>query len=185
MGERDNSRGGRCGVNQLGGHYANGRPLPNETRWRILQLALLGHRPCDISRLLLVSHGCILNLFFRAIGGSKPRVSTPAVIRSIQMYKKYNPGIFAWEIRARLLRDRICSITHLPSISSINRILRASSFHTFPTIKKMKINKKVESEKEICSDKVLSIKEENYNQEEKMNKVTKKGSKFVRHQDQE
>ncbi|KAB7495693.1 Paired box protein Pax-9, partial [Armadillidium nasatum] len=159
--------------------------------WRILQLALLGHRPCDISRLLLVSHGCVSKILSRfsetgsilpgAIGGSKPRVSTPAVIRSIQMYKKYNPGIFAWEIRARLLRDRICSITHLPSISSINRILRASSFHTFPTIKKIKINKNVESEKEICSD--LSIKEENYNQEEKMNKIARKGSKFIRHQD--
>ncbi|KAK7082672.1 hypothetical protein SK128_004538 [Halocaridina rubra] len=52
------ARGGRCGINQLGGHYANGRPLPPMTRWRILQLALMGYRPCDISRHLLVSHGC-------------------------------------------------------------------------------------------------------------------------------
>lgn len=61
----DEISGGRCGVNQLGGQYANGRPLPSSTRWRILQLALLGHRPCDISRLLLVSHGCVSKILTR------------------------------------------------------------------------------------------------------------------------
>lgn len=55
-------------------------------------------------------------------------MSTPTVVKSIRNYKRRNPGIFAWEIRVRLLRDGICSVTHLPSISSINRILRASSF---------------------------------------------------------
>ena len=56
---------GRCGINQLGGHYANGRPLPAITRWRILHLALLGYRPCDISRYLLVSHGCVSKILSR------------------------------------------------------------------------------------------------------------------------
>ncbi|KAG7175051.1 Paired box protein Pax-1-like, partial [Homarus americanus] len=59
-------------------------------------------------------------------GGSKPRVSTPGVVASIREYKRLNPGMFAWEIRSRLARDGICPHAHLPSISSINRILRAT-----------------------------------------------------------
>ena len=47
-------------------------------------------------------------------------------MRSIRAYKGKNPGIFAWEIRAKLFQDGICSVSHLPSISSINRILRSS-----------------------------------------------------------
>ncbi|XP_009700440.1 PREDICTED: paired box protein Pax-9-like, partial [Cariama cristata] len=46
-------------VNQLGGVFVNGRPLPNAIRLRIVELAQLGIRPCDISRQLRVSHGCV------------------------------------------------------------------------------------------------------------------------------
>ena len=66
------------------------------------------------------------DFFLSTLGGSKPRVSTPAVVRSIQMYKRKNPGIFAWEIRSKLFQDGVCSVSHLPSISSINRILRST-----------------------------------------------------------
>ncbi|XP_035764792.1 paired box protein Pax-1 [Neolamprologus brichardi] len=48
-------------VNQLGGVFVNGRPLPNPVRLRIVELAQLGMRPCDISRQLRVSHGCVLH----------------------------------------------------------------------------------------------------------------------------
>jgi len=48
---------GQAGVNQLGGVFVNGRPLPDCVRRRIVDLALCGVRPCDISRQLLVSHG--------------------------------------------------------------------------------------------------------------------------------
>lgn len=48
---------GQAGVNQLGGVFVNGRPLPDCVRKRIVELALMGVRPCDISRQLLVSHG--------------------------------------------------------------------------------------------------------------------------------
>lgn len=76
-------------VNQLGGVFVNGRPLPTNVRLRIVELAQLGIRPCDISRQLRVSHGCVSKILARfnetgsiqpgAIGGSKPRVTTPKV----------------------------------------------------------------------------------------------------------
>ena len=47
------------GVNQLGGSFVNGRPLPDEIRKLIVELAGKGTRPCDISKKLKVSHGCV------------------------------------------------------------------------------------------------------------------------------
>ncbi|XP_032399727.1 paired box protein Pax-1 isoform X4 [Etheostoma spectabile] len=121
-------------VNQLGGMFVNGRPLPGPVRLRIVELAQLGMRPCDISRQLRVSHGCVSKILARyndtgsilpgAIGGSKPRVTTPAVVRSIGDYKQGDPGMFAWEIRDRLLSDGVCDKYNVPSVSSISRILR-------------------------------------------------------------
>jgi hypothetical protein len=49
----------RTGTNQLGGAYANGRPLPETIRQRIVRLADDGVKPCEISRRLCVSHGCV------------------------------------------------------------------------------------------------------------------------------
>lgn len=76
-------------VNQLGGYFVNGRPLPNNIRLSIIDMAKVGVRPCDISRRLKVSHGCVSKILARfnetgsflpgAIGGSKPRVTTPKV----------------------------------------------------------------------------------------------------------
>lgn len=112
----------------------NGRPLPNAVRLRIVELAQLGIRPCDISRQLRVSHGCVSKILARyhetgsilpgAIGGSKPRVTTPKVVAYIKELKQKDPGIFAWEIRDRLLSDGVCDKYNVPSVSSISRILR-------------------------------------------------------------
>uniref|UniRef100_A0A8C9T8U8 Paired box 7a n=1 Tax=Scleropages formosus TaxID=113540 RepID=A0A8C9T8U8_SCLFO len=132
---------GQGRVNQLGGVFINGRPLPNHIRHKIVEMAHHGIRPCVISRQLRVSHGCVSKILCRyqetgsirpgAIGGSKPRqVATPDVEKRIEEYKRENPGMFSWEIRDKLLKDGLCDRGTVPSgeaspVSSISRVLRA------------------------------------------------------------
>ncbi|XP_062332908.1 paired box protein Pax-5-like [Osmerus eperlanus] len=122
------------GVNQLGGVFVNGRPLPQLARKRIVDMAHQGVRPCEISRLLRVSHGCVSKILSRfhetgstrprVIGGSKPKVATPKVVEKIIGLKQRHPAMFAREIRERLLLERVCDHDRVPSVSSINRIIR-------------------------------------------------------------
>ncbi|KAM9306357.1 paired box protein Pax-8 [Pholidichthys leucotaenia] len=129
-----NTGRGHGGLNQLGGMFVNGRPLPEVIRQRIVDMAHQGVRPCDISRQLRVSHGCVSKILGRyyetgsikpgVIGGSKPKVATPKVVEKIAEYKRQNPTMFAWEIRDRLLAERVCDNDTVPSVSSINRIIR-------------------------------------------------------------
>ena len=67
---------GHGGVNQLGGVFVNGRPLPDMVRNKIIDLANNGVRPCDISRQLKVSHGCVSKILTRF---QKLQIITPAL----------------------------------------------------------------------------------------------------------
>ena len=93
---------GQGRVNQLGGVFINGRPLPNHIRHKIVEMAHHGIRPCVISRQLRVSHGCVSKILCRyqetgsirpgAIGGSKPRVSVFAAELTASLPVAGGPG---------------------------------------------------------------------------------------------
>ncbi|XP_061684173.1 paired box protein Pax-3b isoform X4 [Syngnathoides biaculeatus] len=93
---------GQGRVNQLGGVFINGRPLPNHIRHKIVEMAHHGIRPCVISRQLRVSHGCVSKILCRyqetgsirpgAIGGSKPKqAATLDVEKRIEECKREQP----------------------------------------------------------------------------------------------
>ncbi|KAK0078234.1 hypothetical protein PV326_009491 [Microctonus aethiopoides] len=125
---------GQGRVNQLGGVFINGRPLPNSVRLKIVEMASAGVRPCVISRQLRVSHGCVSKILNRyqetgsirpgVIGGSKPRGTTPEVENKIEYYKRDNPSIFSWEIRDRLMKEGVCDRTTMPTLAAISKLLR-------------------------------------------------------------
>lgn len=61
-------------MNQLGGVFVNGKPLPRSVRQQIIKMAEDRIRPCDISRYLRVSHGCISKLLakYQETGSIEP-----------------------------------------------------------------------------------------------------------------
>lgn len=114
--------------------FINGRPLPNSQRLKIIEMAAQGIRPCNISRQLRISHGCVSKILNRyqetgsvrpgVIGGSKPRNTTPDIEAKIQEIRKQDPSIMSWQIKEKLIQIGICDKNSVPSVSSISRLCR-------------------------------------------------------------
>ena len=114
--------------------FINGRPLPASIRMQIIEMAAQGTRPCVISRKLRVSHGCVSKILQRyaetgsikpgSIGGSKPRVTTRYVEEKIEEYRLESPSILCYEIRRKLIEDKVCDQNTVPSVSAISRFIR-------------------------------------------------------------
>ena len=58
------------------------------------------------------------------------QVATHSVVKRILKLKSENPSLFAWEICDQLLGQRVCDPNSIPSVSSINRILRNAGHPT-------------------------------------------------------
>jgi len=58
------------------------------------------------------------------------QVATPTVVKKILRMKQEQPTMFAWEIREQLAQQGACDAQSLPSVSSVNRILRGGGLHT-------------------------------------------------------
>lgn len=127
-------RAGQGRVNQLGGMFINGRPLPTHSRLKIIEMAAAGERPCNISRRLRISHGCVSKILNRyeetgsfrpgVIGGSKPKNTSPQIEAKIREIRKIHSNISTEQIREKLIQMGICDKNSAPSLSSINRLCR-------------------------------------------------------------
>ena len=122
-------------VNQLGGVFVNGRPLPLQIRQQIVEMAASGIRSCIISRQLRVSHGCVSKILGRyqetgsikpgAAGGSQKRKLnlTPELHEKVLAYRRQN--LLAWEIREMLVKNENLPTNKAPSVDTLKRFLRA------------------------------------------------------------
>ncbi|KAF7640067.1 hypothetical protein Mgra_00000510 [Meloidogyne graminicola] len=133
---------GQGRMNQLGGVFINGRPLPQEKRLQIVEMARRGIKPCKISRELKVSHGAVSKILMRynetgsispgQIGGNpRSRISIQAVrqyILRILNEQKNNKNISAQQIQQILVQRGICSEQNVPSTSRINRLLKTQKY---------------------------------------------------------
>ncbi|VDN89076.1 unnamed protein product [Brugia pahangi] len=126
---------GQGRVNQLGGVFINGRPLPQHIRLKIVEMATNGVKPCHISRQLRVSHGCVSKILYRyaetgsvspgQIGGNpRSRKTILALEEHIDRIRQGQPAINAHEIRLMLIEKGICSRSNAPTISSIHKYMR-------------------------------------------------------------
>ncbi len=118
-------------MNQLGGVFINGRPLPTHIRMKIIELSQQGIRPCVISRQLKVSHGCVSKILqrYHETGSIKP--GSIGCSKSIRTYnnnpefKKDSTGLCASDKKSvqcliRSSRKLKRSSASLSSLSSGN-----------------------------------------------------------------
>ncbi|VDN01950.1 unnamed protein product [Thelazia callipaeda] len=151
---------GQGRINQLGGVFINGRPLPHHIRIKIIEMASSGIKPCHISRQLRVSHGAVSKILNRyaetgsvspgQIGGNpRSRLAIQAVEKHILALKAKRPNLCASELRSCLIEQEICSAENAPTVSSINRHIRSkklncSNSKDIKTPKKSPLNYSIE-----------------------------------------
>ncbi|CAI5442620.1 unnamed protein product [Caenorhabditis angaria] len=126
---------GQGRVNQLGGVFINGRPLPLQIREAIISMAKRGIKPCHISRQLKVSHGAVSKILNRyaetgsispgQIGGSpRARITAQAVEKELIIAFDENPNCGAAELREILIQKEVCTRGNAPTVAAINRVIR-------------------------------------------------------------
>lgn len=125
---------GQGKINQLGGLFINGKPLPKPLRLKIIELARLGVRPSDISRQLRVSHGCVSKILnkFQETGSVEPGAApsfkrkelSQVILVKIEEYVRAQPDIFSWEVRDRLIREKVCSKLSVPSLEAVSKVIK-------------------------------------------------------------
>ncbi|CAI2337094.1 unnamed protein product [Caenorhabditis sp. 36 PRJEB53466] len=131
---------GQGRVNQLGGLFINGRPLPLHVRQAIISMANKGIKPCHISRQLKVSHGAVSKILNRyaetgsispgQIGGSpRARMTGQAVEKEIIVAFEENPQMSPTELRDLLIQKEVCTKGNAPTVPAIRRLIGSKGLH--------------------------------------------------------
>ncbi|WKX93686.1 hypothetical protein Q1695_011167 [Nippostrongylus brasiliensis] len=147
---------GQGRVNQLGGVFINGRPLPQAVRVQIIEMASKGVKPCHISRQLRVSHGAVSKILNRyaetgsispgQIGGNpRTKISLQSIEKQLMLTYEENPNLCAAELRQLLIEQEVCSRATAPTVASINRFIRGKGWHREKKPEKKRLSHSIDS----------------------------------------
>ncbi|KAL6735929.1 hypothetical protein Aduo_006328 [Ancylostoma duodenale] len=147
---------GQGRVNQLGGVFINGRPLPQAVRVQIIEMASKGVKPCHISRQLRVSHGAVSKILNRyaetgsispgQIGGNpRAKISVQSIEKQLMLTYEENPKLCAAELRQLLIEQEVCSRATAPTVASINRFIRGKGWNREKKQEKKRLSHSIDS----------------------------------------